>query len=215
MRLAGLVSFALIAILAGVSAVLGWADFAAKGTRSDLERARREPARALEGGWTSWGARLSAALSMDARNPNLSESLAHWHERSARRGGAGAPALVEALRHFRAAAARRPTSSYTWSNIALVKVGLKELDSELAAAVVNAARFGPWEPEVQLAMADVLFTSGPQLTPAAREAARSLMINGLLRQDQQIYERAVLRGQLALLCSVPEAGRASFAMRCI
>jgi hypothetical protein len=108
--------------------------------------------------WASVRSVMLDALSLDPDNPRILDSLgrvSRWgaaiperpnEERTASRG--------EALRYFRASVERRPTSAFTWANLALEKFSLGEYDEEFEHALRMASFFGPWLPSVQLAVAN-------------------------------------------------------------
>ena len=54
----------------------------------------------------------------------------------------------------------RPGSPYVWASIALLKLRLGEMDAEFYGALERAARLGPWEPAVQIAIADSALLPG-------------------------------------------------------
>jgi hypothetical protein len=219
MRLTGAVALALLAYLAALAAPLGLADLSAFAPRQMLARAPEAFPSPADPAWTRGRELLEKALALDPRNPQHAELLAQWHERAADRLPASSPAagaqLRQSLAYFRRAALARPGSPYTWSSIALIKLRLGELDEELAGAVNNAAQYGSWEPEVQLAIADVIFAAGGRLPRDALRAARRMADNASRFQYERLLERAVKGGGLATLCSLPGASTAKFAMRCI
>jgi predicted Zn-dependent protease len=205
--------------LAALSIPRGAADALALGPYLRLvHEARGVPGPAGEE-WIRGRDRLRQAIALDPHNPNFRETLARWYESSARRMRADNPVqdayFRQALVHMRSAIAARPASSYTWANLALIKTQIGERDTELDRAVANAARLGPWEPEVQLALADVLFIAGERLQPETRAAAIQLVSNALKRQTDKLAERAVRFGKLSLLCTVPGVERSAVALRCI
>jgi hypothetical protein len=117
--------------------------------------------------------------------------------------------------HERRALALRPGSPYAWSSLALIKLKLGERDAELHSAIVAAARLGPWEPEVQLALAEIAFRAFEELPAAAQGAVRGAIERGLKRQDAKIFEMARRSGRLALLCAVPGIAVSRLAILCI
>ena len=219
LRKMGSVPIFLLAYLATMAAPIGLADLSAFAPRQALARAERGFPAPSDPAWARGRELLVKALALDPKNPNYAEQLAQWHERAANRFASGSPAaaahLKQSLENFRRAAVARPGSPYTWSSIALIKVRLREIDNELAQAVTKAARFGPWEPEVQMAIADVFFTMGEGLPPEAQRAGRLMLINAVRTQDEKLMRRAEVAGRLALLCSLPNAATSKFAMRCI
>ena len=61
----------------------------------------------------------------------------------------------QALERYRIATKARPASPGAWGDIARLKLRLAEFDGELDNAIRSASRLGPWEPDVQLVIADV------------------------------------------------------------
>ncbi len=109
----------------------------------------------------------------------------------------------------------RPGSPYTWSNIALLKARLPEPDREFESALRNAALLGPWEPAVQVALAQAGFRHWEALAPETRA---SLVANAgrMLRwQDVKLFELARNSGRLAVVCSLRGVERSPLARACI
>lgn len=96
-----------------------------------------------------------------------------------------------------------------------MKLRLGELDAEFQAAVENAWRFGPWEPEVQLALAYIAFTAGERLGAPARAAARGAIGNAMRRYDRELFQLARRHGGLQVLCAVPRVSASPLATACI
>jgi tetratricopeptide (TPR) repeat protein len=219
MRFAGIVPLALLAWLAALAAPIGLADLTAFSPRQTFARPAQPFPAAADPAWTRGRDLLLQAIELDPLDPNHAEGIALWYER----GGALLPPrspdaaayFLKSLEYFRRAAVLRPGSPYTWSNIGLVKLRLGEVDAELAQAVTNSTKFGPWEPEVQLAIADIVFAVGDRLPPSAQKAGLAAITNAMRYHSDKLYERAVLFGRLALLCSLPGAGLSKFAIRCI
>ena len=121
----------------------------------------------------------------------------------------------QGLEYHRAAVRLRPGASHSWANIALLAGRLPEADAEFEAALRNAALLGPWEPDVQLVVAEAGFTQWAHLTPTARAAVRDTAARALRWQDAQIFTLARRTGRLDVLCSLPEVARSKFATACI
>jgi len=64
-----------------------------------------------------------------------------------------------ALTHYRQAAQQQPAFAFYWANIAVVKSILSEVDEEFYSSIMNALKLGPWEPGVQLKIADATLGS--------------------------------------------------------
>lgn len=177
----------------------------------------KRPAPAAE--WTRARESLRAAHALDPRQPAYLEDLARLYEERARRLPAGDPLASEFLREAldlqRRALARRPGSPYTWSNVALLKSRLGEADGEFERALRNAAMLGPWEPDVQIALADASFGRWNTLSPEAREAMRASAGRALTGPDARLFEVARRAGRLDLVCSLPGVARSKHAAACI
>jgi len=179
--------------------------------------AKKRPAPAAE--WTRARESLRAAQALDPRQPAYLEDLARLYEQRAR----GLPAgdrlareyLREALDLQRQALARRPGSPYTWSNVALLKARLAQADGEFERALRNAARLGPWEPDVQIALAEASFGQWRSLSPETREAMRANAERALRGQDARLFDVAHRTGRMDLVCGLPGAARSPRAAACI
>ena len=169
--------------------------------------------------WTRARQNLQRTLELDSGNPVHMEALARWYERYTLRlprTSAIAPAYLEqSAAHLRNALAARPGSPYTWANLALVKLRLGQFDAEFQSAVENAWRLGPWEPEVQLTLAQIAFRAPDQLGAAAQEATRGAIRNALRRYDRELFHMARRLGGLAVLCAVPRVSASPLAVACI
>lgn len=123
--------------------------------------------------------------------------------------------LRQALEYQREAVRRRPGSPYTWANIALLKARLPETDREFETALRNAALLGPWEPEVQIAIADAGFRNWSLLAPETRAALRANVARTLRWQDAKLFDLARRTGRLDVLCAAPGVQRSKLAHACI
>jgi len=121
----------------------------------------------------------------------------------------------QGLEYQREAARRRPSSPHTWANIALLKGRLPEADAEFEASVRNAAALGPWEPEVQIAVAEAGLVHWTRLSPETRTAVRANLERTLRWQDAKLFELARGTGQLGLVCALPGVARSKRAVACI
>lgn len=212
----GTFAMAMLAALAGVAARHAFADLLALQGRAAIRTADRDPAALGPGDWARAQSRLERAARLDPDEPAIAEDIGRLHElRSRVAPGADAKAeLARALAYFRDSLARRPTSPYTWANLAIVKSGLGQFDAEFLGAIDRAARLGPWEPEVQLALADVGLRHWDRLTPPARQAIHAAMGRGLKRQDARLFEMAAAYRRMDVLCATPGVTRSKRALRC-
>jgi cytochrome c-type biogenesis protein CcmH/NrfG len=122
--------------------------------------------------------------------------------------------LEQSAAHLRRALVARPSSPYTWANLALVKLRLTQLDAEFQTAFVNAWRLGPWEPEVQFTLAQVAFRAREKLDPAARDAAHGAMANAARGYPRELLALARAHGGLSTLCAAPGTNVPFLAAEC-
>jgi predicted Zn-dependent protease len=169
--------------------------------------------------WNFARSRLNEARELDPGQPNYLEDIARLYEYRAlplKPNDALAQGyLRQALDYQREAVQRRPGSPYTWANIALLKARLPEPDREFETALRNAARLGPWEPEVQIALADAGFRQWDALSPETRAALRANAARALRWQDAKLFEIARRTGRLDVLCGAPGVQRSKLARACI
>lgn len=121
----------------------------------------------------------------------------------------------QGLEYHREAVRLRPGAPYSWANIALMKARLPEPDAEFEAALRNAALLGPWEPEVQIAVAEAGLSLWDRLSPPARGAVRDTLARAVRWQDAKLFALARSAGRLDVLCAVPEVARSPLATGCI
>ena len=149
-------------------------------------------------------AHLREALRLEPGNPHFVEQFARTHELTAlsldRSDPEAYQALRESLAGFRAAALLRPGSPYVWADIALLKYRLDDMDFEFYGALERAARLGPWEPGVQVAMADIGLAAWNYLARPAQGWVIGALDRGLLRQQADLLRLARSHGTLPLVC---------------
>jgi hypothetical protein len=97
---------------------------------------------------------LRAALAYEPGNPNLHSDLGrieYWRVRAGSLVDAESRAVRQvALDGFRQAALLHPTSGHTWTNIALTRYMLGNVDIEFTHALEQTLRWAPWQPQLQL-----------------------------------------------------------------
>jgi polysaccharide biosynthesis protein VpsP len=203
-------------LLAGIyaAAVRGLADMAyypARRAMTQWTLDKRVPS-ATE--WDSTQAYLERAAALAPSNPLYVEELGRLFEQravqayprdpAARALPGEARALLERSRaQFRRAASMRPGSPYAWSSLALVKFRLGEMDFEFYGALERAARFGPWEPAVQLALADIGLAGWRWLALPGKLAVLGAIERAMKRQDGEIGRLAKLHPDSAAFCADP------------
>ena len=167
-----------------------------------LARSRLREARVLEPGQPGYLEDIGRLYELRARPLKASDALAQGY-------------LRQALDYQTQAVRLRPGSPYTWSNIALLKARLPEPDQEFESAMRNAALLGPWEPEVQIALADAGFRHWDVLAPQTRVALRANAVRALRRQDAKLFELARRSGRLDVLCALRGVERSPLARACV
>jgi hypothetical protein len=151
-------------------------------------------------------ATLIDALALTPQDPTLLEHLGIAHELRANGSPSGGLSwrlnLVQSLDYFRQSAALRPTSPYTWANILLAKYRLGQVDDEFFGSMRNALDFGPWEPAVQLIVADAALGAWDRLDQSLRGRATENLQRASLRQADALARIASFRRRIDLVCAV-------------
>lgn len=140
-------------------------------------------------------------------NPWALEGLGALDLASMRASGIPREALAaarDAHTHFRRALLRRPTSPFLWANLALTKLYLDEIDSELLAALRHADELGPWEPGVQATILFVGLAAWQDLDPGLRQALVRTVERGASRNARKMFEIAKSYGRFDLVCAMEQ-----------
>lgn len=208
---------ALLSVLACVALKHGWADILALQGRALIRTWDGERRTYSSDALAVAQSRLENSRSLNPGDPGIAEDLGRLHELRARalQGAASTAELRRALYYFRAGAVARPTSPYTWANIAFTQSRIGTLDADFTQAIENAAFLGAWEPEVQLALADIGFRYWDQVPNATRTTIHQSMRRALKRQDAKLFELAAGYRRLDVMCATPEVYRSRRALRCI
>ncbi len=214
--LAALASLSLLCALALPRGLADLRAFEARIAVRSWEAKRRQPAPEE---LTGVHGLLTEARKLDPGHPAFLEDIARLHELRAaplKPGDALArDELRQALELQRQAARLRPSSPYTWANIALLKSRMAEPDREFESALRHAALLGPWEPAVQVALADSGFRHWDTLAPETRASLVANSGRMLRRQDVKLFELARRSGRLGVVCALKGVERSRFARACI
>jgi hypothetical protein len=140
---------------------------------------------------------LLEAEHLAPRSPLVSESLGVLHARRS----SSREFLIYARDYFAHSLEMRPTSPYTWANFAEAKYLLGETGFAFEQALVNAARLGPWEPEVQRLIADIGLAVYREVNPGTRAAIASVVALGMRRNPLEILQISQKRGRLDVACT--------------
>lgn len=161
---------------------------------------------------------LEAALRLKPGDPGIKEELGRVHTRAAAQPIGPrhvSPHAEAALSYFRAAVRERPVSSYAWAAMVTTQWRMRRVDAEFERALQEAARLGPWEPEVQLAVADAGLQSWQGLSEAAQRAVLAAIGRALRYQDAAVFALARRHGRLDVVCRAQGVARSRFAYACI
>lgn len=188
-----LVAVPILALLLGIAAkaaLLGYADYNAREARFWLDQAILGHKPMDEATWLRSRMLLESSLALDPDNATFNEDLANLHFLRAAGARGNAQQLKShyelALAQYLRAAYLRPTSAYTHASIATVKLRLGQFDPDFSAAILQASKYGPWEPLVQ----DQVMAAGFRAWGALQEPARGAVRGNLVRAYQLDPQRA-------------------------
>ncbi len=151
--------------------------------------------------WSKTRDTLLAAQQLESGSPTILETLGMLHVQPvAYPEGTTQWLLGEALNYFRHALIVRPVSPYTWSNIALTKYRLGEIDNDLYHALEQSIALGPWEPEVQFVAADLGFALWDEMPSSLRESVAQTVERAARYHANKIIRMAENRGRLFIVC---------------
>ncbi len=150
-------------------------------------------------GAETWGwvrGELERAASLAPRDPQVRELLGILHGQ--RQGGEFYP--DRAAEHFTRALELRPTSAYTWANLASARYLLGQTDRRFEHVLAAAAFLGPSEREVQLAVADLGLALWDEVAPGTRPAIERMVAAGMRRNPMEMLQLSERRDRLLLAC---------------
>lgn len=131
-------------------------------------------------------------------NPDVYEAAARLDMVRADRPDAGDEERETALRHgitqIRHAISLRPVSPYGWAILLRLKSGLGEYDAEFRRSLERTVSLGPWEPDLQVMVADVGLRAWAALPDAERKMVGESIARGMKRQAGTMF--AIARAHL-------------------
>jgi len=189
------------------AAVRGLADLAYFPARGTLDAWSKRGVSPTPAQWVAARDALAEARRLEPDNPLFVEETGRLYEKRVASADPSQPVvrdfLARALDEFRRAARMRPASPFAWTNIALVKFRLGEIDAEFRAAIENAAWLGPWEPGVQRTLADIGFAGWRDLPAPVRAMIAGAIERGLITQPKEIERLAKIENRSAAFCADP------------
>ncbi len=130
--------------------------------------------------WERTRDQLQDALRTAPDNAQLHDDLGYLH--ALRSQGLGSVPLDspdyslqqslmdEAIVHYRAACALRPTFAYTWTHLALSKHYRGQYDAEFLAAYDRAVQYGHSEAALHISLAELTYSQWQRLGPQRQQA---------------------------------------------
>ena len=203
--LIALIGSAVLGYALYASAKRGLADWSTMRWRHEItgwaeRRATRPPPERLQAAITT----LTETMALTPDDPILVEHLGVAVELRATGLPPGSDRrqfLDLALVYFRKAAALRPTSPYTWANILVAKYRLGQVDDEFFGAMHHALDFGPWEPAVQLIVADTGLGAWDGLDGSLRARVTENLQRTAVRQADALAHIATKQRRIELVCA--------------
>jgi hypothetical protein len=104
------------------------------------------------------------------------------------------------LVYFGRALELRPTSPYTWANIAEAKYQIGDTGEVFAAALERAAQMGPAEPEVQRTVIDLGLAVWKEVAAKTRSSIERAVAAAMKRNPMETLQIAERRGRLDVAC---------------
>jgi len=194
-----MIALPLLAVLAfATSAAMSSfsADRLARGASLEMGTWLASGATPSTGGWESVRSDLVAASERLEDDPATHELLGILY--AMRRGNAEYRQAADV--HFKRALALRPSSPYTWANLAEVEYERGAPNRDIELAMGNAAWLGPGEPEVQRIVTDYGLALWDELPGDSRATVDRMLSAGLRRNPLEILRISERRGRLALAC---------------
>ena len=147
---------------------------------------------------------LAMAQKLDPQNPALMELIGELAEEMMGQFlAASIPAenlSGRAIVEYAKAVIARPVSPYSWANFARAKYQAGQVDATFYAALENAAKLGPWEPEVQFAVMDLGFALWDEMPKPMQPMIKKVAANAERRYPDRVMTIAAKRGKLGLVC---------------
>ena len=146
--------------------------------------------------WLRVRGELEAAHRLARKNASVEELLGLLH--AERRRNVDFQQI--AVEHFVSALVLRPSSPYTWANIAEVRYRLGATSGDFEQVLTTAAYLGPNEPEVQRLVVDLGFALWDEIGAPSRAAVLRSLTLGMQRNPLEMLQISDRRGRLDLAC---------------
>ena len=157
--------------------------------------------------WHQLQSGLEQALVYDNTVPELLTDLGNAYESAVFYSPVGADSAHAsrnlARQYYLQALSIRPGWPYSWTDLARIKYMLNEIDAEFYAALQNAVMLGPWEPQVQLTVAEIGLRHWDDINKETRQLVIRMINNGIYSPDEAMRMFKLLQhyDQLELVCN--------------
>jgi hypothetical protein len=194
--LAVIPAIALLAFLAFWSARWAWGDvYATTALRQVTKWGAEKSPPALET-WLWVRRALERAQVLAPADPAIPELLGLMHLQQSDR----AEFSELALEHFGRALVLRPSSPYTWANVAAAKFNLGQTKAPFEEIMLRAEVLGPAEPETQQMMVELGSALWNELSPPAQREVKLALERAMRRNPLETLLISERRGRLDLAC---------------
>ena len=106
-----------------------------------------------------------------------------------------------ALEHFARALELRPSSPYTWANVAEARYRLGMTQPPFERILVETWRLGPSEPETQRLLAELGLAMWDEIQPETQQVVKAAVGAAMRRNPLETLQIAARRGKLSLACA--------------
>lgn len=145
--------------------------------------------------WMWVRADLQQAERLSPSNPAVPELLGVLHLQRAGR----AEFSEVALEYFYRALLLRPSSPYTWANVAEARYRLGMTGGAFERILMETWRLGPSEPETQRLLAELGLAMWDEIRPETRQVVAAAIGASMRRNPQETLQIATRRGRLDIV----------------
>jgi hypothetical protein len=189
-------AIAALVLLSGYAAQLGAAATKVREANDEMDRWTALNAQPAPDELETVASMLADAWEMAPRNPAANELLGVLEMQQ----GKSPESLHHAGVHLSTALAVRPTSPYTWANLAALGYRMGQDQRQLEAALVGASQMGPHEAEVQQTVAFIGLAVWDEISPDTRRAVEAMVAAGMNRKPLEMLRISQRRGRLEVAC---------------
>lgn len=206
--------WSLIGVIADVAAFRAGAWVEAWSFQLVQAQARQELFSPRDADWLEARELGSLAVRLSPMNADYREGLARVHEARFLMVPPGAPEARQerekAIAEYRESIRLRPTWPYAHAALAYALVRAGGHDAEVETVLADAARLGPWEPQVMEAIVDVGLDGWYWISPASRKVVSDTLLRSQSwkagatgqRHADRVWARVEAHHKQALVCAM-------------